>query len=303
MDRLAAMQTFVRVVDTSSFSAAARQLNQGQPAVSKTVAQLEQRLGVQLLLRSTRGLTITEAGQRFYERARRSIEEADEAERAARGEGAGLMGILRAAAPTTFARLHIVPQMPLFLARHPGLEVDLILDDRVIDLVQEGVDVALRMGDLADSSLTARRIATGARAVLATPAYLARAGEPASPAELAAHEAVVYSQGQQGVWAFERSGSMVSVAVRGRLRVSSAEGIRAAVLSHVGLTIASTWMFTPELASRAIRRVLTPWSLPPIDLWAIYPSGRLAGAKARAWVDFVTQALAANGGLAPATSA
>ncbi len=294
MDRLAAMMTFVRVVDTSSFSAAARQLDLGQPAVSKTVAQLEERLGVKLLLRSTRGLAITEAGQRFYERARRAIEEADEAEREARGEGAGLAGVLRAAAPTTFARLHIVPHMMRFLTAHPGLEIDLILDDRVIDLVHEGIDVALRMGDLADSSLTARRIATGPRAVLATPAYLAEAGEPHSPADLAGHEAIVSSQGRHGPWQFERDGSVASVVVGGRLRVSSAEGVRAAVLSHAGLTVGSDWMFAPELESGAVRRILTGWNLPPVDLWAIYPTGRLASAKARAWVEFVTAVLAAD---------
>jgi DNA-binding transcriptional LysR family regulator len=295
MDRLAAMATFVRVVDTNSFSAAARQLNLGQPAVSKTVAQLEDRLGVKLLLRSTRGLTITEAGQRYYDRARRAIDEADEAERSARGEGTGLTGVLRAAAPTTFARLHIVPQISNFLAKHPGLEIDLILDDRVVDLVEEGVDVALRLGDLADSSLTARRIAIGPRAVLATPAYLARAGEPRNPAELTAHEAVIYTQGRHGVWEFRRSGNTVPVAVCGRLRVSSAEGIRAAVLSHAGLTISSVWMFTPEHASGAVRRVLTEWSLPAIDLWAVYPAGRLASAKARLWVEFVMATLATGG--------
>jgi DNA-binding transcriptional LysR family regulator len=300
MDRLAAMVAFVRVVDTASFSAAARLLNLGQPAVSKTVAHLEDRLGVKLLLRSTRGLTVTEAGQRYYERARRAIEEADEAEQSARGDGTSLTGVLRAAAPTTFARLHVVPQLSLFLARHKELEIDLILDDRVVDLVHEGIDVALRMGDLADSSLTARRIATGPRAVLATPSYLTRAGEPGTPADLAAHEAVMHTQGRQSVWAFGRSGRVASVAVGGRLRVSSAEGLRAAVLAHMGLTIASTWMFTPELANGTVRRVLADWDLPTIDLWAIYPTGRLASAKARAWVDFVTETLSAAGASIPA---
>ena len=292
MDRLASMQTFVRVVDTGSFSAAARQLNIGQPAVSKSIAQLEDWLGVRLLVRSTRGLAVTEAGQRYYERARRSIEEADEAELAARGEGAGLVGTVRVSAATTFARLHIVPHLPAFLAQHPGLEIDLILDDRVIDLVEESIDVCLRMGALPDSALTARKLATANRVVLATPHYLTRAGTPQTPADLAAHEAVVYSQGRSGVWEFERGGSAISVAVKGRLRVSSAEGLRAAVLADIGLTIASTWMFTPELESGAVVPVLTAWTLPPIDLWAIYPTGRLASAKARALVDFVQQTLA-----------
>lgn len=117
--------------------------------------------------------------------------------------------------------------------------------------------------------------------------YFAFAGKPASPADLAAHQAIVYTQGRAGTWTFERSGTRVSVVVRGRLRASSAEGVRAAVCSHLGLTIASTWMFSPELASGAVEQVLAEWTLPAIDLWAVYPTGRLASAKARAFVDFV----------------
>ena len=294
MDRMGAMATLVRVVDTGSFSAAARQLNIGQPAISKTIAQLEERLGVRLLTRTTRGLTPTEAGLRFYERARRSIEEADEADLAARGEGAGLTGTLRVSAATTFARLHIVRLLPDFLAAHPGLNVDLILDDRVIDLVGEGIDVALRMGNLPDSSATARRLGSSPRAVIATRDYLDRAGLPQTPADLAAHDTVIYTQGQSGSWRFTRGGAEISVAVSGRLRVSSAEGIRAAVLADMGLTIASHWMFAPELASGQVCTLLDDWALDPIDLWALFPTGRLASAKARAFADTVAIAMKAH---------
>ena len=286
MDRYQTMATFVRVVETGSFSAAARLLRVGQPAVSKTVAQLEARLQVSLLVRSTHGLSPTEAGLRFFERARAAIAEADEAELAARGAGAGLSGRLRVSAATTFARLHVVPSLPRFLAPHPELEIDVVLDDRVIDLVAEGIDLSLRMGDLPDSAAVARKIATGGRSVVATPAYLARAGEPQNPADLADHEAVIYSQ-LPTAWSFSREGTQASVAVSGRVRVSAAEGIRAAVLADVGLTVASDWMFSPELASGAVRRVLTGWTLPPIDLWAVFPSGRMASAKARAFAGFV----------------
>ena len=291
MDRYQAMATFVRVVETGSFSAAARQLNVGQPAVSKTIAQLESRLQVSLLVRSTHGLSPTEAGQRFFERARAAIAEADEAEIAARGSGAGLSGRLRVSAATTFARLHVVPLLPRFLADHPGLDIDVILDDRVIDLVTEGIDLSLRMGDLPDSSAVARRIATGGRSVVATPAYLERAGEPRHPADLADHEAVIYSQ-LPSAWSFTQAGTEVSVAVQGRVRVSAAEGLRAAVLADMGLTIASDWMFSPDLVSGGVRRVLTAWTLPPIDLWAVFPSGRMASAKARAFANFVEAGMA-----------
>ncbi|WP_418609567.1 LysR family transcriptional regulator [Gluconobacter cerinus] len=161
MDRYQAMATFIRVVDTGSFSAAARQL----------------------------GL-----GQNFYEWARNAIQEADEAELAAKGAGAGLSGRLRVSATTTFARLHIIPELPQFLEDHPQLTVEIILDNRMIDLVAEGVDISLRMGTLTDSTAIARKIATGRRSVLATPSYLKRAAAPQSSADLANHEAIIYSQ-------------------------------------------------------------------------------------------------------------
>jgi DNA-binding transcriptional LysR family regulator len=288
MDRLAAMETFVRVVETGSFSAAARTLNVGQPAVSKTIAQMEARLGVRLLMRSTRGLSPTEAGQSFYDRARRAVEEADEAERVA---GAGLTGRLRVCAAVTFARLHVIPCLPKFLAAHPGLTMDVVLDDRIIDLVEEGIDVALRMGSLEDSSsLTARKVASVPHHVVGTQAYFARSGIPVTPAELTAHEAIIYAR-EGGTWRFRQGSTEVSVSVSGPLRVNAAEGVRAAVLANMGLAIVSAWMFSPELASGDVRAVLTDWSLPLLDLWAVYPMGRMPTAKARAFAAFVEAGL------------
>ena len=288
MDRLQAMTAFVRVVETGSFSQAARQIGVGQPAVSKTIAQLEDRLQVRLLVRSTHGLAPTDAGARFYERAKTAVHEADEAELEAKGAGAGLSGRLRICAATTFASLMIVPRLPEFVAMHPDLDVDVVLDDRVIDLVSEGVDVALRMGDLANSSAVARRLATGRRSVVATPAYLETHGVPRAPAEISAHHAVVYTQLGRS-WTFRRDGTEASVAVSGRVQFSAAEGIRAAVKADMGLAATSDWMFWPELQSGEVTRVLEDWELPKIDLWAVFPTGRLASAKARAFADFVEQ--------------
>jgi len=288
MDRLQAMASFVRVIETGSFSAAARQLGVGQPAISKTIAQLEHRLQVRLLIRSTHGLSPTDAGIRFFERAKTAIREADEAELEAKGAGAGLSGRLRVSAATTFARLMIVPRLPEFMARHPELDVDVILDDRVIDLVSEGIDIALRMGDLSDSGAVARRIATGRRSVVATPAYLGRHGFPQTPADLASHEAVVYTQ-LGNSWAFARGGTEASVAVSGRVRFTAAEGIREAVKAHMGLAVTSDWMFWPELNTGEVVRILADWSLPTIDLWAVFPTGRLATAKARAFAQFAEE--------------
>jgi DNA-binding transcriptional LysR family regulator len=299
MDRLAAMEAFVLVVDAGSFSAAARRLNVGQPAVSKLVAQLEDRLGVKLLVRTTRGLTATEAGLNYYERARRSIEEADEAELAARGAGSGLTGKLRVCAGVTFARIHLMPRIPEFLARHPDLEMEIVLDDRNIDLVQEGIDVALRMGRLSDSTLTARRIASGRQVVLGSSTYFARVGEPAAPGDLISYEAVIYAQKGGGAdWTFQRDGAEIAVTLKGRLRISAAEGVRAVVLANAGIAITSEWMFAPEIADRTVRVVLKDWQLPRIDLWAVFPAGRTATTKARSFTQFVEEVMRLTNGAA-----
>jgi DNA-binding transcriptional LysR family regulator len=297
MDRLKAMRAFVQVVDSGSFSAAARRLNIGQPALSKSIAQLEDRLGVKLLVRTTRGLAPTEAGLNFHERARRSIEEADEAELAARGAGSGLAGRLSVAAAVTFARIHLMPHLPEFLAQHPDLEMEIALDDRIIDLVREGIDVALRMGKLADSSLTARRIARCRHVVLGTPAYFERAGVPTTPDDLAAHQAVIYGQSGGGtVWPFRRDGVEQTVTLRGQLHVSAAEGVRAAVFANAGIAITSEWMFAPEIVDGTVTAMLQDWELPPMDLWAVFPAGRTPTTKARKFADFVETVMHASAG-------
>jgi len=288
MDRLSSMEVFVRVVDCGSFSSVAKQLHMGQPAVSKTVAQLEGRLGVRLLLRSTHGLTPTEAGRNFYGRAKRSIEEAEEAERAARGAGMTLTGRLRFSAPLALARLHVMPRLSAFLAEHPSLDIDAYLDDRDIDLVATGIDIALLIGQLADTSVTARKIGECQRQVIATPGYLAARGTPRIPSDLAAHEAVIYEQRNGGaIWRFRQGTSETSVGLSGRLRVSAGEGVREAVLAGHGLAVASEWLFGPELKSGAVVPVLQEWRLPPVDLWIAFPAGRQASVKARAFASFI----------------
>ena len=295
MDRLREMEMFVRVVDAGSFSAAARDLNMGQPAVSKTIASLEDRLGVRLLTRSTRKLSPTEAGTVFYERAVRAISEADEAEAAAQGAGAGLEGRLRVSAPVTFSRLHLVPKLGSFLDAHPKVQLELLMDDRVVDLVAENIDVALRLGVLTDSALRARKLGQAERLVIASPSYLARRGVPRTPADLLEHDGVIYGQSSGGQeWLFRRGTSETSVYLRTRLKLSAAEGVREAVLAGQGFAIASRWMFTPELKSGEVVSILEEWTLPPMDLWVIYPSGRLTSAKARAFIKWfekiITQA-------------
>jgi DNA-binding transcriptional LysR family regulator len=293
MDRLAVMETFVRVLETRSFSAAARHLNVGQSAVSKAIAQLEDRLGVCLLMRSTHGLTPTEAGQTYYERARRAIHEADEADLAARGADACLTGRLRVSAGVTLTRLHLLPRLHAFLAAHPKLSIDLVLNDRAIDLIEEGMDIGLRNGPLRDSSLIARRVATTRRLVLGAPDYFNRAGVPTAPSELIGHEAVIYTEdpGGSDTWTFRKGDLEQTVSISGRVRVSASECVRAAVLSGMGLAIVSQWMFAPELACGEVRTVLAEWILPAIDLWVVFPTGTMVSAKARAFAAFVASAL------------
>jgi len=296
MDRLAAMAAFVRVVDAGSFSGAAKQLRIGQPAVSKTIAQLEDRLGARLLLRSTHRLTPTEAGRSFYERAKRAIEEADEAELAARGAAAALSGRLRFCGPLSFTRLLVLPRLAIFLAEHPGLDIDVVLDDRDIDLIVAGIDVALLIGRLSDSAVTARKIGQCQRRVIGTPAYFAAKGMPQTPADLLAHHAIVYEQRDGGAtWAFRQGTSETTVSVSGRLRVSAGEGIREGVFAGLGFAIASDWLFAPELKSGAVQVVLTDWLLPTVDLWALFPTGRQASAKARAFAGFVESEMSIGG--------
>ena len=296
MDRLAAMEAFVRVVDAGSFSGAAKQLRIGQPAVSKTVAQLEDRLGARLLLRSTHRLTPTEAGRNFYERAKRAIEEADEAELAARGAAATLSGRLRFCGPLTFTRLHVLRALSIFLAEHLALDIDVVLEDRDIDLIAAGIDVALLIGRLADSAVAARKIGQCQRRVIGTPAYFAASGAPQTPTDLLAHQAIVYEQRDGGAtWAFRQGTSETAVTVSGRLRVSAGEGIREGVLAGLGFAIASEWLFAPELKSGAVQAVLMDWSLPTVDLWAVFPTGRRASAKARPFASFVENQMSISG--------
>jgi DNA-binding transcriptional LysR family regulator len=285
MGRLREMEMFVRVVEAGSFSAAARDFKLGQPAISKAIAGLENRLNVRLLVRSTRQLSPTEAGIAFYERARRAITEVEEAEIAAQGAGASLEGRLRICAPVTFGRLHLVPKLGAFLEAHPKLLLELVMDDRSIDLVTENVDAALCLGTLADSMLVARKLAQAERVVVASPAYLARRGIPATPADLLNHDGIVYDQRSGGEkWCFRRGASEISVHIHRRLTLSAAEGVRAAVIAGQGFAISSHWAFAPELESGEVVPLLEEWSLPSIDLWVVYPSGRLTSTKARTFV-------------------
>lgn len=292
MDRLGAMAQFVRVVEAGSFSAAARILGQGQPAVSRAVAQIEARLGVRLITRTTRALALTEAGRIFYDRAKAALDAAEEAEAAARGAGAALMGRLRVCAPVTLARLHIVPTLASFMARHPGLEPDLILDDRRIDLVEEGIDVAIRAGPLDDSSMVATHLAAGRRLVVAAPSFWARHPPVRTPADIAPLPFIAYGASACD-WRFTHGGAAERVSLTARLTVSALEGVREAVFAEIGFAILSDWSSRDALADGRIETRLDAYALPSIDLWAVYPAGRQPTARARAFAAHVEAVLRA----------
>jgi DNA-binding transcriptional LysR family regulator len=207
----------------------------------------------------------------------------------ARGINAGLGGRLRVSADVTFGKLHLLPRLPIFLAAHPEFSIDLVLEDRPVGLLEEGIDLAFRAGPLCDSTLVARKFASTERLVVATPEYFSRAGVPKTPDDLAKHEAVIYTLDPCGSdsWVFCKDGVEKLAKLPDRLRISASEAVRAAVLGGMGLAVASRWMFDSELASGAVRPVLTDWELPKLDLWVVLSTGRLTNAKTRAFVRFV----------------
>jgi DNA-binding transcriptional LysR family regulator len=298
MDRLVAMRQFATVVETGSFSAAAKRLNMGQPAVSKTIANLEEFLGVRLITRTTRAQVLTEAGKRYYERVRVVLDEADAAEAAARDAARSLAGRLRLAAPPTYAALHMLPRLHEFLDAHPELSIDLILDDRWIDLVEQGVDLAIRLGRPADSSLVARKLGTSQRLLVASARYLDQHGAPESPDALMSHRVLAYSQFDgPSAWSFTRGTATVSVAIQPTVRVSAADAMRSCVLSDLGIGMGSRLMFAPELADGRVRAVLPDWGLPTIDVWAMLPSGRRASQRARVFLQWLEGLIGRDGHL------
>jgi DNA-binding transcriptional LysR family regulator len=297
MDVLSAMKTMVRVVDAGSFSAAGRQLGVSQSAVSKVIAQLESKLGVKLLRRTTRGLSTTDAGKRYYVLALQTLETAEEAEAAARDAVSTLSGQLRLSTAVSFGRLQVVPHLGAFMAAHPGLSIDLVMDDRPIDLIEEGVDVALRLGPQPDSRLSGRIIGSRRRIVVAAPAYLERFGMPAHPTELARHEMINLLQpGMPTTWTFTGGDQSETVATGGRLRVTANEGVREAVLAGLGLAVGTEWGFEGELAAGSLQEILADWHLPRSDLWAITPAGRHPSSKVNAVITYFESRLARKGG-------
>jgi DNA-binding transcriptional LysR family regulator len=290
-DRLQELSVFVRAAETGSFSKVAREFGVSQPSVSRMVASLEGRLGVKLLLRTTRRVALTDAGVVFLERSRRILGELDEAAHAARGVDS-LHGALRVVLDSAFATREVIPRLPAFLEQHPGLKIELLISDRTDDLVAEGADIALRLGHLADSAFGARLLASAPRLVIASAAYLAQRGVPRTLADLSRHDRIV----GPGVldrrgWDFGRPGAVTSVAVDARVQVASAEGVMACVKAGLGIAVVSRWMCRAELERGEVRPVLSDHVLEPVEVHAVYPAGPHPVPKVRAFSDYLAAKL------------
>jgi len=293
MDRLQAMAVFRRVVERGSFSGAARDMNLSNAAVSKLVSALETDLGARLIARTTRRLALTDAGRQFLDRLAPALDALDEAARAVKDLDQSPRGRLKVSAPMMFGAVHLTPLVTRFMAQCPDLSVDLLLDDRAVDLVQEGIDVAIRgRGSLPDSSLTARRLTPLRRLVAASPDYLKAHGRPRHPDDLAGRECLIYLYATHpDEWVFVKAGQEVRVGVGGRLRATTSYALLQAALAGHGLINAPTFYVGEHVAAGRLVQVLTDWQVPDQSFFALWPGGRQPSAKVRAFVDFLAQEL------------
>jgi len=292
MDLLLHFRTFVRVAELGGFSAAARALNASQPAVSRQVADLEARLGARLLHRSSSGVTLTEEGRVFLDGARAALDAADGALGAVGAQRGEVAGEVRLGAPLAFGRMYVVPALAPLLARHPALAVDLVLADAFGDLVVDALDLTIRLGTVTDPALVVRRIGTARRLVVASPDYLARAGTPARPEDLAAHECLRFTQLSTGdAWHFTGpAGEQRRVPITGRLRANTSDAVRSAVLAGIGVFMTPHWLFAEDLAAGRVVPVLAGWTPPEIPVQLAFTSRRQLPPRVRAVAEHLAEA-------------
>ena len=287
-DTLALFRTFVRTVEAGSFTAVARELRSSQPTVSRQIAVLEDHLGCLLFQRTTRALTLTDDGRVFYEHARRTLEAAVEAESAVGRRKGKPSGTLRLACAGVFGRLHVIPRLPRFRARYPDVEIALMMNDGFSDLVEEGIDLAIRVGEAQDTSLISHRIGTSRRVVVATPEYLACRDAPKHPTELVRHGCIVYDRLLTGAsWSFVAPEGPLLVIVAGPIHVNNTEAVRAAVLQGLGIGYVPVWHFVDgEIEDGRLVVLLRDFEPPPQPITAVFPSRRFLSPKVRAAIDY-----------------
>lgn len=294
------MDLFLRIVDAGSFAAAAEQLGLSRALASRAVLDLEARLGTRLLNRTTRRLSPTEAGIAFYRRAQRIVADVAEAEEEAAALHARPRGLLRVNAPVSFGVLHVAPALATYLDRYPEVSVDLTLNDRVIDLLEDGTDLAIRIGQLADSSLVARRLAPCRVILCAAPSYLAAHGTPAHPADLSRHRCIGYAYGaNRDEWVLQGPGGEARARIGARLQINNGDAIQAAIREGYGISLQPDFIAADDLAAGRVVQVLPEWRLPEIAIHAVYPPARTLSAKVRSFVDFLVERFAKPSWLLP----
>src|ERR1700742_185317 len=290
MDRIDAMQAFVAVADLQGFAPAARKLNLSPSAVTRLIAALEERLGARLLQRTTRQVALTDTGAHYLERARRILADVEEAERAAEGERTRPSGRLVVSAPLGFGRLHVSPVMSAYLKRYPEVSGELRLEDRLVSLVEDGNDLAVRIGELADSSLVARHVGEMRRIVVASPAYLKARGEPRRPADIAPHDTIQFgSTAGLSDWRFRDGGEEVRISYAPRLLTNSSDAAIDYAEAGGGLTRVLAYQAAASLKAGRLKIVLEKFELPASPIHIVYPTSRLLSAKVRTFIDLVVE--------------
>lgn len=295
MDRLHLMSVYVAVAEEEGFAAAARRLGMSPPAVTRAITALEDRLGVKLLQRTTRHVRVTEAGERYLDDARRVIAAADEADEAAVGINAEPRGHMTVTAPVLFGRMYVMPGIVEYLRQHPETSVSAMFLDRVVNMLEEGVDVGIRIGELSDSSYRALRVGHVRRVICAAPSYLKRHGIPQAPQELRQHQVIVASSLSQNIeWRFVDQGEPLSVRIKPRLTVSSNDGAIEAATLGLGVTRLMSYQVAPLLAAGKLKVVLSEFESPKVPIHIIHREGRHASAKMRAFIDLMAERLRAE---------
>jgi len=290
MDRIEAMQAFVAVAELNGFAPAARRLKLSPSAVTRLIAALEQRLNARLLQRTTRSVALTDVGARYLERAKRILADIDEAERAAEGERMRPAGRLVVSAPVGFGRLHVSPVMSAYLKRHVEVTGELRLEDRMINLVEDGVDLAVRIGELSDSTLVARQVGTMRRIVVASPAYLKARGEPKRPQDIASHSTIQFgATAEHSDWRFAEDGREVRVNIAPRLLTNSADAAIQYAVAGGGLTRVLAYQAAEALTRGRLKIVLQRFELSAFPISIVYPTSRLLSAKVRTFIDLVAE--------------
>ncbi|MGE8065907.1 LysR family transcriptional regulator [Pseudomonas sp. NPDC089569] len=292
MDKLNAMAVFVRVVERGSFSAVAREMQTSQPTISKMLQALEAGLGGKLIARSTRHLSLTDEGQRYYDQCRQILAAVDAAEHSFQSGRETIAGPLRIGSSVSFGRLQIASRLPDFLKRHPEVQIDLQLSDQNQDLVSEGLDVTFRIGELSDSGLIARHVGTTHRVTVAAADYLTQHGQPQTPQELREHNCLVFNLlSSQNLWHYQNGTQRHEVRIKGNAQSNNSEAIREMVLGGLGIALSPVWLFSEDLKAGRVTAILQEYTAQTLPIYAVSPANRRQSARVKAFVDYMSQAL------------